>query len=68
VDEKSYNPGRATMGADHPLVWWHCAGKGHALYSALGHAGNMYAEPLMIRFLDNAILGTRRIRTLLSRR
>jgi len=55
VDEKSYDPGRATMGADHPLVWWHCAGKGHALYSALGHAGFMYAEPMMIRFLDNAM-------------
>ncbi len=55
VDEKSYTPGRATMGADHPLVWWHCAGKGHALYSALGHGGMMYTEPLMIQFLDNAM-------------
>src|SRR6185436_18716269 len=36
VDEKTYNPGRATMGEDHPLVWWHCVEKGHALYSALG--------------------------------
>lgn len=55
VDEKTYEPGRATMGADHPLVWWHCVGKGHALYSALGHAGIMYSEPLMIQFLDNAM-------------
>jgi type 1 glutamine amidotransferase len=55
VDEKSYNPGRATMGADHPLIWWHCVGKGHAVYSALGHAGRMYAEPLMIQLLDNMI-------------
>jgi type 1 glutamine amidotransferase len=55
VDEKSYTPGRATMGADHPLVWWHCVGKGQAMYSALGHAGYMYAEPLMIQFLDNAM-------------
>ncbi len=55
VDEKSYNPGRATMGEDHPLVWWHCVEKGHALYSALGHAGWMYAEPDMIRFLSSAI-------------
>lgn len=55
VDEKTYEPGRATMGADHPLVWWHCVGKGHALYSALGHAGSMYAEPLMLRFLGNAM-------------
>jgi uncharacterized protein len=55
VDEKSYTPGRASMGTDHPLVWWHCVGKGYALYSALGHAGTMYAEPLMIQFLDNAM-------------
>ena len=55
VDEKTYEPGRATMGADHPLVWWHCVGKGHTLYSALGHAGIMYSEPLMIQFLDNAM-------------
>lgn len=55
VDEKTYNPGPATMGADHPLVWWHCVGKGRALYSALGHGGSMYSEPLMIRLLDNAM-------------
>ena len=55
VDEKSYTPGRATMGGDHPLVWWHCVGKGRAVYSALGHAARFYAEPLMIRLLDNAM-------------
>jgi type 1 glutamine amidotransferase len=55
VDEKSYTPGKATMGADHPLAWWHCVGKGHALYSALGHGGMMYTEPLMIQYLDNAM-------------
>ena len=55
VDEKSYAPGSATMGTDHPLIWWHCVGQGHAVYSALGHAGSFYAEPLMIQFLDNAM-------------
>ena len=55
VDEKSYKPGRATMGADHPLIWWHCVGKGHALFSALGHAGMMYSEPLVIQLLTNAM-------------
>jgi type 1 glutamine amidotransferase len=43
------------MGTDHPLIWWHCVGQGHAVYSALGHAGSFYAEPLMIQFLDNAM-------------
>jgi type 1 glutamine amidotransferase len=55
VDEKTYTPGRATMGADHPLVWWHCVGKGHAIYSALGHAGRFYSEALMIQLLENAM-------------
>jgi type 1 glutamine amidotransferase len=55
VDEKTYTPGRATMGADHPLIWWHCVGKGHAIYSALGHAGAFYSEPLMLQLLENAM-------------
>ena len=55
VDEKTYDPGRASMGADHPLIWWHCVGQGHALYSALGHAASMYAEPLIVQFLENAL-------------
>lgn len=55
VDEKSYEPGRASMGADHPLVWWHCVGKGHALYSALGHAAEYYSEPNMIQLLENSM-------------
>jgi len=55
VDEKSYTPGRTSMGGDHPLIWWHCVGKGHALYSALGHGGMMYTEPFIIELLDNAM-------------
>jgi type 1 glutamine amidotransferase len=55
ADEKSYNPGRATMGADHPLAWWHCVGKGHAFYSALGHGGYMYTEPVILQLYGNAM-------------
>jgi len=55
VDEKSYDPGRAVMGSDQPLIWWHCVGNGSAVYSALGHAGRMYSEPLIIQLLDNMI-------------
>ena len=55
VDEKSYEPGRASMGTDHPLIWWHCVGKGHALYSAVGHAAEYYSEPPMIRLLENSM-------------
>jgi type 1 glutamine amidotransferase len=55
VDEKTYEPGRATMGADHPLIWSHCVGKGNTLYSALGHAAEYYSEPLMLRLLENSM-------------
>ncbi len=55
VDEKTYTPGIATMGADHPLIWWHCVGKGHVLYSALGHAAEMYSEPLIVTLLENSM-------------
>lgn len=55
VDEKSYTPDAFSMGGDHPSIWWHCVGSGRALFSALGHGAEMYQEPLMIQFLDNAI-------------
>ncbi|HEY7839234.1 MAG TPA: ThuA domain-containing protein [Terriglobales bacterium] len=56
ADEKSYNPGRSTMGADHPLIWWHCVDRGHALFSALGHGGWEYWEPTFLQFLDNSVV------------
>jgi len=43
------------MGEDHPLAWWHCVGKGHVLYSALGHGGMMYAETPLIQLLENGM-------------
>ncbi len=56
ADEKSYNPGNSTMaGGDHPLAWWHCVGKGHVFYSALGHGGMMYAEPVILQLYGNAM-------------
>jgi len=55
VDEKSYDPANYSMGGDHPSIWWHCVGRGRALFSALGHGAEMYQEPLMIQFLDNAM-------------
>jgi hypothetical protein len=55
VDEKSYDPATYSMGGDHPSIWWHCVGNGRALFSALGHGAEMYQEPLMIQFLDNAM-------------
>jgi uncharacterized protein len=50
LDEKTYKQvgffgADIAMGKDHPIAWWHCAGKGRALYSALGHQAASYAEP-----------------------
>jgi uncharacterized protein len=56
ADEKSYNPGRTSMGADHPLVWTHCVGKGKVFYSALGHPAASYIEePLNLQLIENAL-------------
>jgi len=55
ADETTYNPGRSTMGADHPMVWTHCVGKGKVFYSAIGHSAATYQEPNHLRLLENAI-------------
>ncbi len=60
LDETSYTPkgmfGQdVRMGKDHPMVWWHCVGKGRVLYSALGHKPEYYSEPNHIALLKGAI-------------
>jgi type 1 glutamine amidotransferase len=59
VDEKTYNPegmfGKDLRMGDHPMVWWHCAGKGRVLYSAFGHRAEAYAEPEYKRLLTSAV-------------
>jgi type 1 glutamine amidotransferase len=50
LDEKSYANHKMmgkdlSMGADHPLAWWHCTGKGRVFYSAMGHKAAAYREP-----------------------
>lgn len=42
------------MGKDHPIAWSHCVNKGRALYSAMGHQGSAYAEPVYMAFLLGA--------------
>jgi type 1 glutamine amidotransferase len=59
LDESTYKPedwGRdIRMGADHPIIWSHCVGRGRSFYSALGHKGEYYAEPLHVELLEGAI-------------
>lgn len=59
IDEGSYRQvgmfgTDLAMGADHPMVWWHCQGNGRTLYSALGHTAESYAEPENIALLQGA--------------
>lgn len=62
VDESSYTPFARGFGAemdlrmgDHPVVWARCVGKGRALYSAMGHWADAYANPAHAKLLENAI-------------
>jgi hypothetical protein len=61
LDESSYSPGsnfrgnELAMGADHPVIWQHCVGRGRVFYSALGHTAESYAEPEYRELLRHAI-------------
>lgn len=59
VDERTYSPKMfwkdISMGADHPIVWKHCVGKGRVFYSALGHSASTYEEPLHLKELAGGI-------------
>jgi len=56
ADETTYNPGNTSMGADHPMVWTHCVGKGRVFFSAIGHPAESYTnEPINLLLIENAI-------------
>lgn len=59
LDETSYANRRGfdrdlSMGADHPIAWWHCVGAGRVIYSAIGHQDKTYALPEYRAFLEGA--------------
>lgn len=59
LDEASYGNHKMfgsdlRMGADHPIAWWHCSGRGRVLYSAMGHQASAYAEPAYRTMLEGA--------------
>ncbi len=60
LDEASYSRrGRfgenLDMGADHPIAWARCIGRGRSFYSAIGHRAEVYAEPHHARLLEDAL-------------
>ena len=46
----------SSMGDDHPIVWTNCVGKGKAFYSAMGHKGKYFLEPLHLELIKSGIL------------
>lgn len=60
LDEGSYKPDgmmgqNLRMGADHPLAWTNCIGKGRMFYSAIGHRPETYSQPQHVALLENAV-------------
>lgn len=58
VDEKTYDPeadwGRVAgkgMGKFHPIAWYHEYDGGRAFYTALGHMGSTYSDPLFMEHI-----------------
>ncbi|MEY4270255.1 MAG: hypothetical protein RLZZ58_1471 [Pseudomonadota bacterium] len=63
LDEASYVPGTnrfggpsLSMGADHPIAWTRCLGKGRSVYSAIGHRPETYADANHLKLLQQAII------------
>lgn len=53
LDESTYSGG--TMGADHPLMWYHAYDGGRAWYTGAGHTRASYSEPLFLQSLLGGI-------------
>lgn len=63
LDEASYSPGTffpggpsIAMGADHPIAWTKCVGKGRSFYSAIGHRPETYMDANYLTLLQQAII------------
>jgi type 1 glutamine amidotransferase len=63
LDESTYAPDfklffidrDLRMGADHPIIWSQCIGRGRSLYSALGHQAEAYSEPEHLELLEEGV-------------
>jgi type 1 glutamine amidotransferase len=55
LDERTYDPRDAAMGADHPVAWCHRYEGGRSVYTAMGYTSASYREPLLASHLLGAI-------------
>lgn len=53
LDETTYAGG--TMGAAHPIAWYHAYDGGRAFYTAGGHTAESFAEPLFMQHVMGGI-------------
>ncbi len=56
LDESTYEPLRWAMGEHHPIIWSNCVGDGRALYTAIGHLPEVYANLDYSALFKNAIV------------
>jgi len=54
ADETTYSGG--TMGANHPMAWYHDFDGGRAYYTAMGHTVENYQDTLLLKHLAKAVL------------
>ncbi|UDF02471.1 ThuA domain-containing protein [Asticcacaulis sp. AND118] len=56
VDETTYDPtDKLRMGADHPIMWTRCLGKGGAFFTALGHQDADWSDPVFLSHIEGAL-------------
>lgn len=55
LDESTYEHAVGSMGADHPIAWYHEYEGGRAFYTGLGHTEESYQEPAFLEHLWGAI-------------
>ncbi len=59
LDETTYSPDELghdiRMGADHPIAWTRCIGRGRSFFTAIGHRPESYSEPSAITLLESGI-------------
>lgn len=54
IDESSYSGG--TMGANHPVAWYHDFDGGRAWYTALGHTDDSFSDENFLSHLEGGIV------------
>lgn len=55
VDETTYDPGAFVMAGGHPQAWCRSVGAGRSWYTALGHAEELWSDPVFLAHVAGGI-------------